>query len=132
MGSKNSDSKSNLWVEAVYPDLIRKLATENLIIDIKNILPLTSTTFSNYKATYTNPETPWLVSELNGSSVSRLFKFISYSDGDAANKKVKIAIENINPTTKEFDVVVRDYNDTDTNPSILERFGRCTMNPEDN
>jgi hypothetical protein len=29
-------------------------------------------------------------------------------------------------------VVVRDYNDTDSNPSILERFGRCVMNPNSN
>jgi hypothetical protein len=132
MGFKNSDTKSNMWVEAVYPDLIRFLANSGKIYDVKNVLTLTTTTFSDYKAKYTNPETPWLVSELNGSSVSRLFKFVSYSDGDAANKEVKIAIENINPTTKEFDIVVRDYTDTDANPSILERFGRCTMNPDDN
>jgi hypothetical protein len=132
IGFKNSDTKSNLWVEAVYPDLIRKIATEGSIYDVKSIIAFTSDTFSNYKSQYKNPETPWLVSELNGSSVSRLFKFISYSDGDAANKEVKIAIENINPTTKEFDVTVRDFNDTDANPSILERFPRCTMNPSDN
>jgi len=94
MGSKNSDAKSNLWVEAVYPDLIRKLATDGSIYSIKNVVPFTSSTFSDYKAQYTNPETPYIVSEINGSSVSRLFKFISYSDGDAANKEIKIAIEN--------------------------------------
>jgi len=132
MGSKNSDAKSNLWVEAVYPDLIRKLATDGTISGINNVVPFTSGTFSDYTAQYTNPETPWIVSEINGSNITRLFKFISYSDGDAANKEVKIAIENINPTTKEFDVVIRDYNDTDANPSILERFGRCTMNPNSN
>jgi hypothetical protein len=121
-----------MWVEAIYPDLIRKLATENKIYDVKGVVALTTSTFSDYIASYTNPETPWIVSELNGSKISRLFKFISYSDGDAANKEVKIAIENINPTTKEFDVVVRDYTDTDANPSILERFARCTMNPNDN
>jgi hypothetical protein len=132
MGSRNSDTKSNLWVDAVYPDLIRSLATSGKINNIQSVLELSTTTFSNYKSQYTNPETPWLVSEINGSKISRLFKFISYSDGNAANKEVKIAIENINPTTKEFDVVIRDYNDTDANPSILERFGRCTMNPDDN
>lgn len=130
MGSKNSDTKSNMWVEAVYPDLVRKLATESKIYDVKSVIKLDSEIFYDYKSQYTNPETPWIVSELNGSSVSRLFKFISYSDGDSANKEIKIAIENINPTTQEFDVVVRDYNDTDANPSILERFPRCNMNPE--
>lgn len=132
MGSKNSDTKSNLWVQSIYPDLIRKLANERNIYEVKSLIPLTSNTFSDYKSSYTNPETPWLVSELNGNKISRLFKFVSYSDGDAANKEVKISIENINPSTKEFDVVVRDFTDTDANPSILERFGRCTMNPNDN
>ena len=132
MGSRNSDTKSNLWVDAVYPDLIRSLANSGNIYNVKDVLTLTDPTFSDYKSQYTNPETPWLVSELNGSKVSRLFKFISYSDGNAANREVKIAIENINPTTKEFDIVVRDFTDTDANPSILERFGRCTMNPDDN
>jgi hypothetical protein len=132
MGFKNSDTKSNMWVEAIYPDLIRKGVVDGEIYEVKNIIPLTTTTFSDYKATYTNPETPWIVSELNGNKISRLFKFISYSDGDSANKEVKIAIENINPTTKEFDVVVRDYNDTDANPSILERFGRCVLDPQSN
>jgi hypothetical protein len=132
MGFKNSDTKSNMWVEAVYPDLIRKASVEGGIYDIKGIIQLDTQIFKNYKAQYTNPETPYIVSEINGSSVSRLFKFISYSDGDSANKEIKIAIENINPTTKEFDVIVRDYNDTDSNPSILERFGRCVLDPLSN
>lgn len=132
MGFKNSDSKSNLWVEAVYPDLIRKAAVDGGIYEVKSVIQLDTEIFKNYKAQYTNPETPWIVSEINGNKISRLFKFISYSDGDSANKEVKIAIENINPATKEFDVVVRDYNDTDSNPSILERFGRCVLDPLSN
>jgi hypothetical protein len=134
MGRKNSDAKATVWCEAVYPDLIRKLATENLIYEIKDIIPLnTNGSFSSsYQESYKTPETPWLVSEVNGNKLTRLFKFISFSDGDSANKEIKIAIENINPSTKEFDVIVRDYNDTDANPSILERFGRCVMNPDSN
>ena len=137
MGRRNSDTKSNLWCEAIYPDLIRKLANENKISEIKDIIQLGgvgSAAFSDYNLGlgYTTPETPWIVSELNGNKISRLFKFISFSDGDSANKEVKIAIENVNFSTLEFDVVVRDYNDTDSNPSILERFGRCVMNPNSN
>jgi hypothetical protein len=134
MGRKNSDGKATLFCEAIYPDLIRKLANDNLISQIKDIIPLnTNGSFSsNYQTSYKTPETPWLVSEVNGNKLTRLFKFISYSDGDSANREVKIAIENINPSTKEFDVVIRDYNDTDTSPSILERFGRCVMNPASN
>ena len=134
MGRKVTDTKSSLFCEAVYPDLIRKLATNNSIYNINSIIQINqgSAFDTPYQNQYLNPETPWLVSEVNGNKLSRLFKFISYSDGDSANKEVKIAIENVNPSTREFDVVVRDYNDTDANPSILERFGRCVMNPESN
>ena len=134
MGRKNSDAKASIWCEAIYPDLIRKNVYDNEITYIKDIIPLnTSGTFSStYETGYKTPETPWIVSELNGNKISRLFKFISFSDGDSANREIKIAIENINLNTLEFDVVVRDYNDTDTNPSILERFGRCVMNSDSN
>jgi hypothetical protein len=134
MGRKNSDTKASVWCEAIYPDLIRKLALDDKISYIKDIIPLnTNGGFSStYETQYKTPETPWIVSELNGNKISRLFKFISFSDGDSANKEVKIAIENVNFSTLEFDIVVRDYNDTDANPSILERFGRCVMNPNSN
>ncbi len=133
MGRKVTDTKASLYCEAAYPDLIRKLDGDNLIYHVKDIIHINQNSgFDTYDNTYTNPETPWIVSEINGNKISRLFKVISYSDGDSANKEVKIAIENINPTTKEFDVVVRDYNDTDSNPSTLERFGRCNMNPNSN
>lgn len=136
MGRKNSDGKATLFCEAIYPDLIRKLANDGSINRIKDIIPLNTVNSNSFNASYLtgykSPETPWLVSEVNGNKLTRLFKFISYSDGDSANREVKIAIENINPSTKEFDVVIRDYNDTDTNPSILERFGRCVMNPSSN
>jgi hypothetical protein len=133
MGRKVTDTKASLFCEAVFPDLIRKLATEDSIYHIKDVIAInTNSAFDSYQNTYTNPETPWIVSEINGNKISRLFKFVSYSDGDSANREVKISIENINPTTKEFDVIVRDYNDTDANPSTLERFGRCNMNPNSN
>jgi len=137
MGRKNSDTKANVWCEAIYPDLIKKLTTDGKINEIKDIIQLggtSSASFSDYNlgVGYTTPETPWIVSELYGSKISRLFKFISYSDGDSANKEIKVAVENINFNTLEFDIIIRDYNDTDTNPSILERFGRCVMDPESN
>jgi hypothetical protein len=132
IGRSNSDSKSNLYLEQVYPDLIRKLALENSIYEIKGIVKLDKDngTFNEYSDKYLNAETPWIVSELNGNKLNRLFKFVSYSDGDSSNKEVKIAIENVNPANGEFDVTIRDYNDTDDNISRLEIFQRCNMNPE--
>ena len=62
--------------------------------------------------------------------MERLFKFISISDGSSANKEIKISIQNINPITNEFDVIVRDFYDTDDNVIVLESFSRCTMRKE--
>jgi hypothetical protein len=30
----------------------------------------------------------------------------------------------------EFDVIVRDFNDTDDNMVVIERYARCSMNPD--
>jgi hypothetical protein len=59
----------------------------------------------------------------------RLFKFITISDGNAANEQFKISIINIKPDAREFDVLVRSFYDTDAQPVILESYSRCTMDP---
>ena len=70
--------------------------------------------------------------ELRGNKVLRLFRFITISDGNAANEQFKISISGIRPDTKEFDVQIRAFYDTDASPSILETFSRCTMDPNSN
>lgn len=120
---------AELFVEDLYSNLINKLITENLIYDVTLV---ENTTLNNYKTQYKTPETPWIVSELRGNVVTRLFKAVSISDGDSANREVKISFQNINLDTREFDVIVRDFNDTDANPVVLESFPRCGMNPAAN
>ena len=48
-------------------------------------------TIAWYMREWLTPETPWIVSELQGSDVFRLFKFVSISDGTAANREIKIS-----------------------------------------
>ena len=48
-----------------------------------------------YAEQYQTPSTPYLVSELRGDTVERLFRFISISDGNNANKQIKISVSNI-------------------------------------
>ena len=128
IGSKPKDKKTKIWVQAVYPDLIEKLDAEGIGYGINTtLITATSNNFTNYKIGFQTPETPWVVSQLMGSHVNRLFKFISIADGDAANQEIKISIANINPDTYEFDVVVRDFNDTDANPVVFETYTKCTM-----
>ena len=73
---------------------------------------------------------PTVVSEVRGGKVDELFDVITISDGDTANIEVKITIQNINLDTGEFDLLVRDFNDSDENMVALEKFTRCSMNPD--
>jgi len=81
---------------------------------------------------YQSPKTPFLVSELRGNKVYDLFRFISISDGDAANTEVKVSIANISYNNMTFDVLVRNFFDTDANPVVLEKFTNCTLDPATN
>jgi len=85
-----------------------------------------------YLDRYQTPSTPYLVSELRGSQVYDLFRFILISDGSSANRQVKISIANISFNNGTFDILVRDFNDTDANTVVLEKFTNCTLDPNQN
>ena len=82
-----------------------------------------------YLDRYQTPDTPYVVSELRGNEVFNLFKFISISDGTGANTEIKVSIANISFNNLTFDIVVRDFFDTDSSPVVLEKFTNCTMDP---
>lgn len=88
---------------------------------------------NNYKERFRPALTPWFVSQLLGEggklNVKKLFRFVTISDGNAANEQFKISIEKILPDEGKFDVVVRDYADSDLEPIVLERFSKCTLDP---
>lgn len=128
LGTSVNDSKNDIFVEDIYVKNLKNLIKEGKVFGISSTLS-TQSNLDDYKSQFTTPETPFIVSELRGNQIERLFKFILISDGNAANKEIKISFENINFDTREFDVVVRSFNDTDGLVSILEAFRRCTMNP---
>ena len=115
-----------LYVFEVYPTYLKSLYSSGLVAGLS-----TSMVYHNvdtdYMSDWDTPATPWVVSEVRGGAVSDLFQIFTISDGDDANHQVKVTIQNINIDTLEFDVLVRDYNDTDDNMVVLEKFGRCTM-----
>jgi hypothetical protein len=90
------------------------------------------TSIAWYLERYQSPVSPWVVSELRGNKVFRLFKFMTIADGDAANIEVKISIANISFNNGTFDIIVRDFFDSDSAPVVLEKFTNCNMNPNDN
>ena len=85
-----------------------------------------------YLDRYQSPSSPWVVSELRGTKVYNLFKFYTISDGNSANTEVKISISDISFANGTFTILVRDYFDTDSNPTVLEKFTNCTMDPSQN
>jgi hypothetical protein len=86
---------------------------------------------NDYKSSYRYSSTPWVVSNAKGDAknieVNKLFRFHTISDGKGSVTEVKVSIENIKPNTGEFDVVVRNYFDSDASPIVLERYSKCTM-----
>jgi hypothetical protein len=131
LGTDCQDRNTKIYVEQIYPNMLQDLIDNNYILGLNNSLTYL-TTLDNYRQQYQTPETPWIVSELRGNQVFKLFKFVSISDGSAANQEIKISIRNVNFDTKEFDVIVRTWGDTDANPSILETFPKCVMDPSSN
>lgn len=89
--------------------------------------------YGDYQEIYREAITPWFVSEVKGNGkeleVNKLFRFHTISDGDAANYEVKISIANILPEEGLFDIYIRDFNDSDSSPIILERYNKCNMLP---
>lgn len=126
LGSKHKDKTADLFVEKDYADLINYLYNSGYIYNVGTTLA-TFTDTTEYNVGYQTPETPWIVSMLKGNKVDRLFKFIPFSDGASANKFIKVSFANITPETGEFDIIIRDFNDTDDNIIVLESFTRCTL-----
>lgn len=92
-------------------------------------------TFGRFDTRYTTPATSWIISQPYGVTEYNLFKFEALSDGAYANNKFKISIVALQKSSNpkydygSFSVVVRDFNDTDTDPRILEQFNNVNLDP---
>lgn len=92
--------------------------------------------FGRFDTRYTEPKTPWIISQPFGEIEHNLFFFEAISAGAFANDQIKISITNIqksaNPKNKypTFTVLVRAFSDTDYEPQILEQFNNVTLDPD--
>jgi hypothetical protein len=128
-----------VYVEEIYPNTLNYAYNQGYIRGLNcNLIALEDARSENsqsiaYNVTqYKSPSTPYLVSELRGNKVYNLFKFISISDGNAANTEVKVSIANLSFNNMTFDVLVRNFFDTDANPVVIEKFTNCNMDPASN
>jgi hypothetical protein len=133
--SNTPNGKTPIYIDAVYESSIPVGAT----ITTGDCTACSTDEYKDFKSPFRCATTPWIVSDVityenaseslsqKTSTMKKLFRFITISDGDAANFQVKVSIQNITPSNGSFDVVVRDFNDTDANPIILERFVKCNL-----
>ena len=118
-----------VYVHEVYPNYLMAAYQRGLVRGISTVVSY-ELEGNNFLDTWDTTISPMVVSEVRGGGVADLFQVITISDGEAANFQVKINIQNINLETMEFDLVVRDFNDTDDNQVVLEKYSRCSMNPD--
>jgi hypothetical protein len=128
-----------VYVEEIYPSTLTYAYNQGYIRGLNcNLIALPEArtedpTSIAYNVTqYKAPSTPFLVSELRGNKVYNLFKFVSISDGNSANTEVKVSITNLSFNNMTFDVLVRNFFDTDANPVVIEKFTNCNMDPLSN
>lgn len=119
------------YEKLVSGDTVHVLSEDRMYTMTDSVVKYTD--INDYKEGFRCASTPWIVSELKGDKnvveVKKLFRFHTISDGNAANKEVKISIQNIRPDEGLFDVVVRAFDDMDSTPAVLERFTKCSMVP---
>lgn len=99
-----------------------------------------STPFRNaygaFDARYTSPTTTWFISQPFGATEHDLFRVEALDDGEYANTLYKVTIAGINASLDDsnpygtFTVLVRDWNDSDANPIVLEQFANCSLDPD--
>lgn len=92
--------------------------------------------FGHFDTKYQSPVTPTFISQPFGQSEYDLFTIQALDDGEYANQLYKISIADLkmsnDPTDPygTFSVLVRDWNDDDATPAILEQFSGCNLNPD--
>ena len=128
-----------VYVEEIYPGLLDDLYNKGYIkglncemVALPDARSRSTQSIAWNLEKYTTPVTPYLVSELRGTEVFKLFRFVSISDGTAANTEIKVSIAGISFNNLTFDVLVRSYYDTDTNPVVLEKFTNCNLDINSN
>ena len=82
--------------------------------------------FENFQDRFTYAKSPFVVAQgdINGYD---LFRFHAIDAGAAGNTKVKISIENLKKSNSAnkfgtFDVIIRDFYDTDDSKVVLEQY----------
>ncbi len=91
--------------------------------------------FGKFNTRYKTARTTNFISQPFGSVEHDLFYFEALDDGAIGNTQVKVSIANLRKSEDPanpygtFDVIVRNFNDSDTNQQVVEQFPLCDLNP---
>tara|TARA_Y100001970_G_scaffold292276_1_gene432886 strand:+ start:3137 stop:6286 length:3150 start_codon:yes stop_codon:yes gene_type:complete len=93
--------------------------------------------FEGFRDRFRTAAAPKVISQNYGGSPKDLFRIWCLDDGAIGNHRVKISIDNIVKSTNVnnkycvFDLAVRDFEDTDDLPVVIEKFPKLSLNPLD-
>ena len=93
------------------------------------------TAFGRFDTRYTTPKTTKFISQPYGDQEFDLFHFETIDDGAYANGRFKVSIASVRGSDDEnnpygtFSVQIRNYDDSDKSPEILEEYPQCDLNP---
>lgn len=92
---------------------------------------------ANFQDDFITGSTTTIISQPFNNVEYNLFGIGSINAGDSSNTLIKVSVQNIQKSVNEsiypygtFTLVVRDFNDNDRNPVVLESFSNLTLDPE--
>jgi hypothetical protein len=133
--SATPSTTQNSYVYAIFPDAVTTSLGTGIIfqaVTSSTVLNFNGTTYGNYN----HAHTPWIQSQTLGGSKLDLFKIHTLSDGNSANKEIKVSFANMKPSGDveynfgTFTMFVRRYDDTDARSEVLEQFDNVNLDPD--
>lgn len=92
---------------------------------------------SSFDRDYEAGVSAWVKSQPIGGIDFNLFRFHSLLDGREGNDDFKVMVANVKPSPSPtatpfgtFDIVIRDFYDTDQRQVVLESFVGCSLDPD--
>ena len=90
--------------------------------------------FDDVTGGFAAAQSPWFVSQNAQGAVQNLFRFHTRSHGQIENNSIKFQISNVETSVSsypQFTLSIRNANDDDRRPEILESYANVNLNPDD-
>tara|TARA_R100000664_G_C2759912_1_gene150295 strand:- start:6295 stop:9456 length:3162 start_codon:yes stop_codon:yes gene_type:complete len=99
---------------------------------VNNVTP----NYESFEDRFQNTKTPHFISQDFGGTKYNLFKVVTRGDGGDLASKYKVSIQNITPAPANassqygtFDVLIRNHDDSDRDPQVVEAWIGLTLDP---